>query len=455
MASRILFFLCFLFCIDAFSQTQYGNDWINFSQTYYKLKISSDGVYRITYNQLQQAGIPAQLNPKNIQIYNKGQEVALFVSGENDGTFDSGDFIEFYGSKNDGKLDKPLYANPSDQPHDYYSLYTDTATYFLTWSASAPGKRYTSFSGASNNLTPEPYFMHTAVSYFTDGGYYSGKYIISHMSVSEYTEGEGILGALFYPSAPQTKVINTPSFYSGNAPAPLLEAYISSRSNSITGGTYNHHLRIESGKDGSSFTVLKDTLYRDYTIIKPNFSIPASAMGSQTFVRLSAIKDLSAGPAYDGYTDYQAPGYVKITYPRGYTLQGEQALKFTLKGLQNSSANHSLLQFSNSSFASPIFLDLTNNLRIAGTQSAGVLSAVIPGAGTNKEVYLFDATNYNTAELEKVSFTNFNPSSFDKNFLIVTHSSLLSKAQDYSDYRTQTGYKPLVVTTSQLYDQFY
>src|SRR5690606_6470988 len=109
-----------------FSQTPYGNDWIDFSQRYYKIKIVEKGVYRITQNQLQQAGIPVStIDPKNFQLFNKGKEVPLYIRGEGDNRFDAEDFIEFFGEKNDGKLDKPLYTNPADQPHDYYSLYTD------------------------------------------------------------------------------------------------------------------------------------------------------------------------------------------------------------------------------------------------------------------------------------------------------------------------------------------
>ncbi len=452
MKHTVILFILFLSSFRVCGQTAYGNDWINHSQTYYKIKIGKDGVYRISYDQLLGAGLPKEINPKYIQMYNKGVEVALYISGENDGNLDVGDYIEFYASKNDGKLDKPLYANPADQPHEYYSLYTDTAAYFLTWSPSVAGKRFIDFSAPSESLVPEPYFMHSSISYFTDGGYYSGAYIISHMSVSEYTEGEGIWGSQFYLESSQTKLVNTPFLYT-EAGIITGETYVSGRSNSITGGSYNHHLRIETSKDGSIFYAMKDTLYNGYKVVKNTFNIPTTNIGSTTFIKLSAIKDLATSSSFNNYTDYQAPGYVKITYPRQYNLQGEQSLKFILKGLQSSS--NSFLKFTNSSFTSPVFLDLTNNLRIIGTQSSGILNAVIPKAGTNKEIYLYDSNKYNAVSLEKVAFTNFSPSTFDKNFLIVTHSSLLNKAQDYLNYRKQTGYKPLIVTTDQLYDQFY
>ncbi|WP_256011594.1 C25 family cysteine peptidase [Desertivirga xinjiangensis] len=453
MKFKLLLFFTLLPSCLIFSQTPYGNDWINFSQTYYKIKISKDGVYRITQNQLQQAGLPvSEINPKNIQLFSKGQQIALFISGEGDAQLDVGDYLEFYASKNDGKLDKPLYADPANQPHDYYSLYTDTAAYFLTWSNSVPGKRFTGFTGISTGLTAESYFMHTEVSFFTDGGYYPGAYILAETSLSEYTAGEGILGSTIHHASSQIKALSTPFLFSGAASIDV-EAYVAGRSNSQTGNTNNHHLRIEVSKDGSNFVTKRDILYREYNVVRDKFNLGANELGGTTYFRFSAVKDLAASSTYANYTDYQAPGYLKIQYPRQYNLQGQQFLKFTLKGFQTE--NTSLIRFSNSSLITPIVLDLTNNIRIEANQSNGILEAIVPGAGNDKEIFVYDHSNFGTPEITPVNFVNFSPSNSDKNFLIVTHTSLLAKAQEYADYRAQTGYKPLVVTTDQLYNQFY
>jgi len=70
--------------------------------------------YKITRDQLQYYGIDAAtVNPKTIKIYNNGgfvlsenvlmprpddlEEIAITISGEDDGKFDAGDFITFYG----------------------------------------------------------------------------------------------------------------------------------------------------------------------------------------------------------------------------------------------------------------------------------------------------------------------------------------------------------------------
>ena len=54
-----LFFLMMLSTM-VFAQMndgKYGNEWIDYSKTYYKFKISEDGVYRIPANYLQMSGV--------------------------------------------------------------------------------------------------------------------------------------------------------------------------------------------------------------------------------------------------------------------------------------------------------------------------------------------------------------------------------------------------------------
>ena len=57
--------------------------------------------------------------------------MALYTSVPS-GLLGVSDFIEFYGTVNDGKADKSLYKYDSLQMWDKVSLYTDTAAYFLT-----------------------------------------------------------------------------------------------------------------------------------------------------------------------------------------------------------------------------------------------------------------------------------------------------------------------------------
>ena len=110
-----------------------GNEWVNYNQPYFKLKITEKGIYQLSFSDLKKAGFPTNINPEKIQLFRLGQEQAIFIKGEEDKQFNETDFIEFYAEGNDGKLDSLLYAPTLSQPHQYYSLFSDTASYFLTY----------------------------------------------------------------------------------------------------------------------------------------------------------------------------------------------------------------------------------------------------------------------------------------------------------------------------------
>src|SRR6478736_4911833 len=123
-----------LFIVSSLS-AQFNNEWIDYSKTYYKIKTASNGIYRISKQTLDAAGL-GNTQAQAFQLWHNGIQVALFTSAASGLLPDDG-YIEFYGEKNDGKVDKGLYRNPAYQLTDKISLFTDTAIYFLTVNAAA------------------------------------------------------------------------------------------------------------------------------------------------------------------------------------------------------------------------------------------------------------------------------------------------------------------------------
>jgi hypothetical protein len=150
-----------------YKTTSYKENSALASGNWYKIAVSNSGMHKMTSQDLSGLGINVgAINPKNIRIYGNGggmlpenvnnfryddlQENAIFVSGEADGSFDSGDYILFYGesphawkySSSDNKLDK--------FPH----LYSDYNYYFITADL-GEGKRISNLpsSGLSPTLT--------------------------------------------------------------------------------------------------------------------------------------------------------------------------------------------------------------------------------------------------------------------------------------------------------------
>ena len=112
--------------MPAQAQLTFGPEWINFNQSYYKIAVARNGLYRLDHAYLAAAGL-ANADPRNFQLFRRGREVAVMVQGQEDGRLDPGDYLEFYGEKNDGKTDGELYRRREFKTHDYFSLYTDTA----------------------------------------------------------------------------------------------------------------------------------------------------------------------------------------------------------------------------------------------------------------------------------------------------------------------------------------
>jgi len=163
---RKLFTLLLILTAGTAWAQPFNNEWIDLSKTYYKFKITADGLYRIPASVLAAAGLSAA-DAKDFQLFRNGQEVPIYTSVSS-GPLSPTDYIEFWGQMNDGTADKPLYRNPAYQHTTKWSLQSDTAVYFLTLNpGGSPFHYITTINDTSTNtLAVEPYFMYTTGTYF-------------------------------------------------------------------------------------------------------------------------------------------------------------------------------------------------------------------------------------------------------------------------------------------------
>jgi len=93
----------------------------------YKIYVSQEGLYKITYQDLVQAGVsPLSIEPRYLRLRNKGHDVPMFVFGETDGRLDPQDYIEFYGIPN-----RETFI--SQYPDMYMDPFSDVNVYWLSW----------------------------------------------------------------------------------------------------------------------------------------------------------------------------------------------------------------------------------------------------------------------------------------------------------------------------------
>ena len=144
-------FICLfsLISVQSFGQT-FGNEWINYGQRYFKIPVTKTGFQKISYSELDAAGVPlASVLASNLQVFGRENEVPLYVHDGGNDQINVGNYIAFYAEKNDGWLDKTLYKDSTHMANPFYSLYSDTIFYFLTWNITSNNLRF-SYETASD-----------------------------------------------------------------------------------------------------------------------------------------------------------------------------------------------------------------------------------------------------------------------------------------------------------------
>jgi hypothetical protein len=176
--SKFRFVLCnlyFALLLASPTQAQFASSSYLKSGQWFKIGITQTGVYKIDANFLQNAGFPVStLNPQHLHLHGYGggmlpqsnasprlddlPENAIFVQGEQDGRFDSGDYILFYGESSD----RWSYNTNAQLFEHETNIYADTTYYFICLE-DRPAVRLAIQAetvGASTNITQYEEFIH-------------------------------------------------------------------------------------------------------------------------------------------------------------------------------------------------------------------------------------------------------------------------------------------------------
>jgi len=449
--------ILFLLTVNLLAQN-YGNEWINYSQSYYKFPITKDGVYRISYSQLQSAGVPLGNinNPKNIQIFGRGEEVHIYVHNESTGVFGPNDYIEFYAQKNDGWYDKELYKNDAFQPNTEFSFFTDTAFYYFTWNASYTNARLTINNDNNySSFTESDYFLYDAKKYF-NYSYIDGKkerYSTSFIADPEYVDGEGWYDYPISIGGSRTRGLVTKNVYS-NGPNTKVFLEVMGASDFSNGQSNpNHHFQATFANS------IIDTLYSGYNRLTYQLEIPSSDITSNTTnFTFKSINDLNVG------ADRFAIPYLRMIYPHTLNLENKNEFKLIIEDAANQIKTY--LNISNFNGGSnPIFYDIDNNIKIKVTVNASNFQVLIPNSASEKNCFITSSSNiHSVSYIEAVSsnakFKNYITLNTSADYIIISHPKLMGSnsnyatANDYASYRNSKGNNTLIVNIEDLYDQY-
>ncbi|TAL60517.1 MAG: hypothetical protein EPN85_07050 [Bacteroidetes bacterium] len=457
-----------VFCLPpaacCFSQP-YWNEWINFSQQYYKIPVSQNGIYRMDSLTLSGAGIQlSAVDPRNLQLFFRGQEQYVFVKGEADGIFNSSDYLEFYGQKNEGSLDSTLYKgdlyNKSvRQPNPYYSLFNDTSSYFLTWNNAASNKRIILSPDTSFSLAPLPtnYFMKEDI-VENHTHYYYGSSTATNINFPEYHEVEGWAGINFgigYPSSSNITSFNTSNIYSSGQSVEVKLAVMGASNDPSS--SQDHNIRIQYKDISGAYLLLDQFIFDGYRLRDSVYFFPASTIGASTDLVVSALNGSFS-------TSRNAVPYVVLKYPHNLNLENKKYYElYVPDNLSQPKSNFSFTNFNDSASASYVY-DLTNHLKIPITKSGSIYKVLVPNAITATEKLCIVKSENQFLNVQSITpvrgtgfFTNYANLGVDSAFLIITHKKLMAGATDYQNYRTSIpggSHNVLLVDVEDLYDQF-
>ncbi|GAB3413735.1 putative type IX secretion system sortase PorU2 [Niabella aquatica] len=444
---KLLFILSFFYWLAAGAQ-QFNNEWIDHSKTYYKFKVGTTGLYRIPQSLLAMANL-ANTDVSQFQLWRNGEEVPVYTSSQA-GILAAGGYIEFWGEANDGRPDRALYRNISDQINNSKSLFTDSAAYFLTVNPAGNNKRLVP---TPNNIpagaTAEPYFIYTHGIYPNETihlGPYAGEVSSASYSAS-FEGGEGWTSNEITEN--QTKNLPQTGLYpfTGSG-APAMQVNMNVVGNSPNSRAVqmllNNTQVFNASLTGFSYAKLSATL-------------PVSVL-------TGATENISVSNNTTGPNNRIKIGFIEISYPRAFNFGGAANFRFKVAG--NSTGKY--LEITGFNYSGvPVLYDLANGRRYEGNvTNPSLVKVYVQAATTAPDLVLVNqaASNIKTvSNLEVRNFTNYLVPANQGNYLIITHKVILNGAngtqpvEEYRAYRSSAaggGYNAKIYMIDELADQF-
>jgi hypothetical protein len=116
--------------------------WYNPTADYYKIYLKEKGVYRVTFQDMINAGASVDgIAVEKFQMFNEGQPVPIEVVDNGDGLFNAGDYIQFVGFP------------PKSSPYSYFNIYNRNNVYWLTYENNFSPVRYVNTDGYPQSWT--------------------------------------------------------------------------------------------------------------------------------------------------------------------------------------------------------------------------------------------------------------------------------------------------------------
>jgi hypothetical protein len=419
---------------------------------WYKLGVTSTGMYKLDRTTLQNMGINVQnLDPRQIQLYGNGGGIlpqanmahraddlvqnAIMVVGEQDGTFNGQDYVLFYA---EGPHTWKANAAKTTFEHQL-NLYSDTTYYFLKVGPTAGLRVNTSITSGTPSATISTFTEHLyhetdKVNLIISGREWYGEEFNAFKTSENFRFDVSDL-------VPNSEIALTSSVL-GVSPAQNNGASFTISLNNFFLGTQN-----TMGHGGGNYHSAGDP---DVQTFKPTLN-SLSYNNANLTVNINFDQGGIASAA--GYLNY-----LELVGKRQLKLYGNQT---TFRSLENIGPN-AVSQFQIDNFQASSFVwDVTNPLRPQGQDLnlSGNTATFLAKTDTLREFITFNSSGissvpqiYGTVNNQNLHALN---SKGNLDMVIVTHPAFYGQATRLANHRQQNDkLKVAVVTTDQVYNEF-
>jgi hypothetical protein len=387
----------------------------------FKISIREAGIYELNYSELTGAGLPVDppTDPHNFHLYNQGEEVAIYVEGEDNSEFEGGEYILFYGEGVNTK-------------------YTDTNVYWLTVE-DLPGLRMVTKPQGESGSTPD-WFEATAR--VEEGHWY--------MSDLPFDEAEHWYWEFLQPTPAEPVVTRTYSIHLNNLHSG--EAYSATLRSGFMGATADgsvnpdHHVLFyvngfevedaESWWDGKTGHLVEAAF--------PNSFLEEGANV------ITVVNPDDTGAA----TDVVFADWFEITYRDTYVAEGD-SLAFTQE-------ETGVWEYEISNFTEPEVeaFDVTDPLSVSQiitdiTEIDSTWTVTLTQEIVSPTRYLVqgESERKNALQIEEDVPSDLRGSN-GADYVIISHSDFLGNVGALADHRAAQGYVTKVVDVQDIYDEF-
>jgi len=410
---------------------------------WYKLGIGQDGLYRVTYSDLEAMGMDVNsIDPRRLNVYGNGggmlphansafrhddlQQNAIEVVGEADGSFDTGDYIVFYAK---GPHSWVQDSTSCGLFRHEYNVYSDEAYYFITVDRGM-GRRIASVNSANG-------VANKTVTSFTDHQFHEAD------DVNLIKTGREWFGEVF-------DIQTSYSFdfgFSNVLPGEV--GYVSTkflaRHSSAT--TFSVKVNGNTAVNGESIAGTSG-VYAATAVAKTTCSEVQLASGN-TSVAITYNK--SGVPSAVGWLDY-----IDVIVKRSLSMAGGQMAFRNLESVGAGNISEFQLSNANSSVRIWEITDPTNVSQRSLNQQGSVASFKVETDSLRQFIAFNGGAFYTVNPIGQIENQNLHALS-QANMVIVCHPNFLSEAERLATFHQESETNPLsvhIVTPQQIYNEF-